>query len=69
MKAVEVLLDNNVKEEHIVFLSLIGSPEGINTFVQRYPKAKIIVAEIDSGLNDDMFIIPGCGDFGCRYAL
>ncbi|KAG2202353.1 hypothetical protein INT46_004678 [Mucor plumbeus] len=67
MQAVQVLLDNNVKEERIIFLNLIGSPEGIDAFVQRYPKVKIVIGELDAYLNDEKYIIPGCGDFGCRY--
>ncbi|CAO3652864.1 unnamed protein product [Cunninghamella blakesleeana] len=67
MKAVEVLLDNNVAEDHIIFLNLIASPEGIKSFVERFPKIKIIVGEIDSGLDANKYIVPGCGDFGCRY--
>ncbi|KAI9306218.1 uracil phosphoribosyltransferase-domain-containing protein [Cunninghamella echinulata] len=67
MKAVEVLLDNNVPEDHIIFLNLIASPEGINAFVEKFPKVKIIVGEVDSGLDANKYIVPGCGDFGCRY--
>ncbi|KAF1802579.1 uracil phosphoribosyltransferase-domain-containing protein [Mucor lusitanicus] len=67
MQAVQVLLDNNVKEERIIFLNLIGSPEGIDAFVQRYPKVKIVIGELDACLNEEKYIIPGCGDFGCRY--
>ncbi|CEP15520.1 hypothetical protein [Parasitella parasitica] len=67
MQAVQVLLDNNVKEDHIIFLNLIGSPEGIDAFVQRYPKVKIVIGELDACLNADKYIMPGCGDFGCRY--
>lgn len=66
MQAVQVLLDNNVKEDHIIFLNLIGSPEGIDAFVQRFPKVKIVIGELDACLNDEKYIIPGCGDFGCR---
>ncbi|GAA5816731.1 hypothetical protein MFLAVUS_010263 [Mucor flavus] len=67
MQAVQVLLDNNVKEDHIIFLNLIGSPEGIDAFVQRFPKVKIVIGELDACLNEEKYIIPGCGDFGCRY--
>ncbi|KAI8088936.1 uracil phosphoribosyltransferase-domain-containing protein [Halteromyces radiatus] len=67
MKAVEVLLDNNVPEDHIIFLNLIASPEGIAAFVEKFPKVKIVVGEIDSGLDSNKYIVPGCGDFGCRY--
>ncbi|KAI7899792.1 uracil phosphoribosyltransferase-domain-containing protein, partial [Cokeromyces recurvatus] len=67
MQAVQVLLDNNVREDHIIFLNLIGSPEGIDAFVQRFPKVKIVIGELDAGLNEEKYIMPGCGDFGCRY--
>ncbi|CEG66166.1 UPRTase [Rhizopus azygosporus] len=67
MQAVQVLLDNNVKEERIIFLNLIGSPEGIDNFIAKYPKVKIVIGELDEGLNPDKYIVPGCGDFGCRY--
>jgi hypothetical protein len=67
MQAVQVLLDNNVKEDHIIFLNLIGSPEGIDCFIAKYPKVKIVIGELDAGLNEDKYIVPGCGDFGCRY--
>jgi uracil phosphoribosyltransferase len=66
MQAVQVLLDNNVKQDHIIFLNLIGAPEGIDAFVQRYPEVKIVIGELDECLNEDKYIMPGCGDFGCR---
>ncbi|KAL1928252.1 hypothetical protein VTP01DRAFT_3168 [Rhizomucor pusillus] len=67
MQAVQVLLDNNVAEDRIIFLNLVASPEGINAFVKKYPKIRIICAEVDDALNDDKYIVPGVGDFGCRY--
>lgn len=66
MQAVQVLLDNNVAEDRIIFLNLVASPEGINAFVKKYPKIRIICAEVDDALNDDKYIVPGVGDFGCR---
>lgn len=67
MKAIEVLLEHGVKEEHILFLNLIASPEGIKAVSDRFPKLLIITAEIDGGLDENKFISPGLGDFGCRY--
>ncbi|KAI7871692.1 uracil phosphoribosyltransferase-domain-containing protein [Spinellus fusiger] len=67
MQAVKVLMDNNVREDHIIFLNLIASPEGIDAFVKQFPKVKIVVGAVDDGLNKDKYIMPGCGDFGCRY--
>ncbi|KAI9018481.1 uracil phosphoribosyltransferase-domain-containing protein [Phycomyces nitens] len=66
IQAVKVLLDNNVKEERIIFLNLIASPEGIASFIEQYPKIKIVVGEVDAGLDAAKYIVPGCGDFGCR---
>lgn len=66
MQAVQVLLDNNVREDRIIFLNLISAPEGIDAFVQKYPQIKIITGEIDGGLDDNKYIVPGVGDFGCR---
>eukprot|EP01132_Coremiostelium_polycephalum_P000985 gene985-1251_t len=66
-QAVGVLLERGVKEENIVFINLVASPEGIQYFTSKYPKVKIVTAEIDSGLNEKKYIIPGIGDFGDRY--
>ncbi|CDS14153.1 Putative Uracil phosphoribosyltransferase 1 [Lichtheimia ramosa] len=67
MQAVKVLLDNNVREDRIIFLNLMAAPEGIEQFVKQYPKVKIVVGEIDEGLDENKYIVPGVGDFGCRY--
>ncbi|KAJ3169168.1 Uracil phosphoribosyltransferase, synthesizes UMP from uracil [Geranomyces variabilis] len=66
-KAIEVLLDHGVPEERILFVNLICAPEGIDTVLGAHPKIKIVTAEIDSGLDERKWIIPGLGDFGCRY--
>ncbi|KAG6813184.1 Uracil phosphoribosyltransferase, synthesizes UMP from uracil [Tricholoma furcatifolium] len=66
MKAVEVLMENGVPEERIIFINLIASPEGLTTFCGRYPHLKVITGWIDEGLNEKAYIIPGLGDFGER---
>jgi uracil phosphoribosyltransferase len=45
--AVEVLKDRGVPEERILFLNLIASPEGINSFAKRFPKLRVVTAFID----------------------
>lgn len=32
-----------------------------------YPNVKIITGAIDERLDANKFILPGLGDFGCRY--
>ncbi|KAK0187114.1 armadillo/beta-catenin/plakoglobin [Armillaria mellea] len=66
MKAVEVLIEHGVPEERIIFINLIASPEGLQTFCGKYPKLKVITGWIDQGLNEKAYIIPGLGDFGER---
>ncbi|KAJ1967006.1 hypothetical protein H4R35_006840 [Dimargaris xerosporica] len=67
IRAIQVLLDHGVQEERILFLNLLCAPEGIRAVMDQYPQMQIITAEIDDGLDENKFIAPGLGDFGCRY--
>ena len=67
IKAIEVLVDHGVRLDHIVFFNLVAAPEGIAQLVQRYPEVRIVTAAVDEGLNGNKYIMPGLGDFGCRY--
>lgn len=68
MMAVRVLLEHEVEEDRIIFLSLIGAPEGLSVLANMFPKMKIVVSEVDwAGLNDKYYICPGIGNFGDRY--
>nr|KAJ3398707.1 Uracil phosphoribosyltransferase, synthesizes UMP from uracil [Polyrhizophydium stewartii] len=66
-KAIEVLLSHGVQASRILFVNLICCPEGIESLLSAYPQIKIVTAEIDAGLDENKYIIPGLGDFGCRY--
>lgn len=66
-KAVEVLLDQGVREDHIIFINLVSCHEGIEAITTRFPKLRVITAAIDDELNEKKYIVPGLGDFGCRY--
>lgn len=50
--AVEVLMSRGVPEDRILFLNLIASPEGIEPFVKRFTKLRIVTAFIDQGLDE-----------------
>ncbi len=45
--AVQVLKARGVPEDRILFLNLIASPEGINNFVKKFPRLKVVTAFID----------------------
>ncbi len=67
--AVEKLLSREVgcKEENIMILSLIVSPEAVKRICGRYPKARLVVSAIDSGIDANGCVSPGIGDFSARY--
>lgn len=65
--AVEVLKARGVPEEHILFLNLIASPEGVKNFAAKFPRVRVVTAFIDQGLDEKNYIIPGLGDFGDRF--
>ncbi|KAI6781263.1 Uracil phosphoribosyltransferase-like protein [Emericellopsis cladophorae] len=65
--AVEVLKSRGVPEDHILFLNLIASPEGVKNFATKFPKLKVVTAFIDEGLDVKNYIVPGLGDFGDRF--
>lgn len=67
LKAIEILKDLGVKEENIVFVSIICSKYGVNKIKKSYPKVKLIHVQVDSKLNTKKYIVPGLGDFGDRY--
>ena len=64
--AVENFISKGVKEENIIFVSLISSPEGIKRLTEAYSKVKIITACLDEKLNSKGYILPGLGDAGDR---
>lgn len=67
LAAIKVLVDAGVREENIIFINFLTSPEGIHTVCQAHPKLKIVTSSIEDRLNENAFMIPGIGDFGDRY--
>ena len=65
--ALEKVLSKNVPDSNIVYVAIIGAPEGIEKIKQTAPNINLVVAQVDERLNQDAFIIPGIGDFGDRY--
>ena len=50
--AVEVLKSKGVPEDHILFLNIIASPEGLTNFARRFPKLRVVTSFVDQGLDD-----------------
>jgi len=65
--AIDLLLSRGVKEEKILFLTVIASTQGVHNLCTMYPRMKVITSEVDAGLSDDNKVLPGVGEFGDRY--
>ena len=52
--------------KQIRFLCLIAAPEGIDALSKAHPDVDIFCANIDDGLNENGYIMPGLGDAGDR---
>jgi uracil phosphoribosyltransferase len=50
----------------ITLIALIAAPEGIKNIQENHPDVRIVVASIDSHLNEKGYIVPGLGDAGDR---
>lgn len=67
VETIRVLKERGVDESKIIFINLVSAPEGIDYVLTRYPGIRIVTAEIDEGLNEKAYILPGLGDFGDIY--
>ncbi len=59
-----------VKEKganHIIAVSIVSAPEGIERVNKSHVDVPIVTAAIDEKLNEKAYIVPGLGDFGDRY--
>ncbi len=52
--------------KNIKFLCLIAAPEGLETLTKAHPDVEVYCANVDEGLNENGYIIPGLGDAGDR---
>ncbi|XP_019858097.1 PREDICTED: uridine-cytidine kinase-like 1 [Amphimedon queenslandica] len=65
--AIRVLLDHDVPQERILFVSIIASKLGIQNVAYAFPQIKIITTALDPTVNDSYHILPGVGNYGDRY--
>ena len=67
MAAIDRLIKAGVRQDRIMFVTIIAASQGIHSLCMRYPQMKIITSEVDAGLNDQNRVVPGVGEFGDRY--
>jgi uracil phosphoribosyltransferase len=51
---------------HIRLVCIVGAPEGVEKIEKEHPDVNIYLAALDSGLDDNGYIVPGLGDAGDR---
>jgi uracil phosphoribosyltransferase len=64
--AAAVTVLKNAGARHITVIALIAAPEGIAQVEKAHPDVRVVVASIDSHLNEKGYIVPGLGDAGDR---
>ncbi|GAA4681746.1 uracil phosphoribosyltransferase [Streptomyces chumphonensis] len=67
LAAIDVLTKAGVREENIVFVNFLTSPEGLERVMEAHPRLRLVTSSVEERLNEHAFMIPGIGDFGDRY--
>lgn len=52
--------------KNIKFLCIVAAPEGAEALTKAHPDVEIYCANLDDGLNENGYILPGLGDAGDR---
>lgn len=52
--------------KNIKFLCIIAAPQGMEALAKAHPDVEIYCANLDEGLNENGYIVPGLGDAGDR---
>ena len=67
LMAIQVLLEHGVPETRIIFASVIAAMQGVRSISYVHPHVKIVVAQVDSTINEHFHIIPGIGNYADRF--
>lgn len=64
IRGIDLLKSKGVK--HIIYVGLVGCPEGIKAVLKAHPDVELYLVNVDRELNDIGYILPGLGDCGDR---
>lgn len=67
LAAMGVLTEAGVREDRIILVNFLSSPEGLRRVFAERPLVKIVTSSVEERLNEHAFMIPGIGDFGDRF--
>ena len=66
IEAIKLYTEKGIPQENICCVCMISAPQGIDAVFGQFPEIKLIVAAVDSHLNERGYIVPGMGDAGDR---
>ena len=66
IEAIKLYVEKGIPQENICCVCMISAPTGIEAVFSKFPNIKLIVAAVDSHLNERGYIVPGMGDAGDR---
>lgn len=66
IEAIRLYVEKGIPETNICCVCMISSPQGIENVFKEFPAVTVIVAAVDSHLNERGYIVPGMGDAGDR---
>lgn len=65
-EAIRLYVEKGIPQKNICCVCMISAPQGIEAVFKEFPNVTIIVAAVDSHLNERGYIVPGMGDAGDR---
>lgn len=66
IEAIKLYVSKGIPEKNICCVCMISSPQGLEAVFNKFPDVTLIVAAVDSHLNEKGYIVPGMGDAGDR---
>ena len=66
IEAIRLYTEKGIPETNICCVCMISAKEGIERVFKEFPAITLIVAAVDSHLNERGYIVPGMGDAGDR---
>eukprot|EP00053_Salpingoeca_punica_P018194 m.177439 g.177439 ORF g.177439 m.177439 type:complete len:489 (-) comp17382_c0_seq2:1674-3140(-) len=67
LMAIRVLIDHDVPQENIFFVTVLAATMGIHSIAYAFPRVRIIASAVDANVNEQYHILPGIGNYGDRY--
>ena len=66
IEAIRLYVEKGIPETNICCVCMIASPQGVENVFKEFPAITLIIAALDSHLNERGYIVPGMGDAGDR---